>query len=1076
MIRKILIIVLVLIVSCSKEQEEKQPTIDAPFKVIATTASGLDFSNDLSPDGSLNIIEYLYYYNGGGVALGDINNDGLEDVYLAANQKPDKLFLNLGGLQFKEISEDSGLSRDSTWSTGVTMADVNNDGLQDIYVCKVGKYKNLQATNELYINKGDGRFEEKAKDYGLDFSGFSTQASFFDYDNDGDIDMYLMNHSVHSPHSYGNSKLRFKSDSLAGDQFFENKLESGNLKFENVTKKVGIYSSSLGYGLALSTADINNDGWIDIYVGNDFHENDYLYINMGDKTFEEAGADYFNHTSRFTMGVDIADIDNNNEVDIFSLDMMPYDAEIFLKSGGEDSDKVNQIKNSFGYRQQYARNHLQLNNGSYFSDVALLTDTYATDWSWSPLIFDYNNDGLKDIYITNGIYKRPNDLDYINFLSTVDFAEYAATAQDDLESKLINTMPMINLPNVLFENKDHLHFSKTVVDMNNTSTYSNGSAYADLDNDGDLDLVVNNLNDQVLLLENITKGNNFLSVNLRDDKGGFNTQGAKVYVYTNEKVQMVQQHTVKGFLSSSSQKVHFGLSDSDRIDSVKVVWNDGNISMREGVQINQEITISKEGVLKQNRTPKVAIEPEPFDYKHSENRFLDYEREGLVPEKLSTEGPSVVQADFNGDGLMDLYIGGGRNQSPVLYFQNTNGTYTIKSTSIFEADRIYEDVDAIAFDIDGDQDLDIYALSGGNDYPEGDPMLEDRVYINDGKGNFTKLYSNLLATNGGSVSSGDFNKDGLPDLFIGNRSIPNGYGLSPYSYILLNKGNSTFEVAEKRRYGMVTASSWVDVDNDGNLDLVMAGDWMPIRILSYTSKGTFEEKTKLFGLDKTNGLWNSITLADINNDGKLDIIGGNTGLNFKWKASVNTPVKLYLDDFDGNQRLDQLIFHNYYGSYVPFASRDKLVQHIPSLKKRFLSYKDFAKVRSVTDLTMKEEKDIMETKYIYELRSMVYYNRGSNFESKPLPIDAQWSSIEDIIVDGSHLLYTGNYFGYVTELGENSSNVGGVISINDEHFLHEKKFELPMNFSGRKLIKISDNRCILIANNDHSYLINLTSE
>jgi len=1036
----------------------------------------LDFSNDLKPNGSLNIIEYLYYYNGAGVALGDINNDGLDDIYLATNQKPDQLFLNLGNLKFKDISLSSGISKDSTWSTGVTMADVNNDGLLDIYVCKVGQYKGLKAKNELYINKGYNIFEEQAEVYGLDFSGFSTQASFFDYDQDGDLDMYLLNHSVHSLNTYGNADLRIKTDSLSGDVLYENKLENDQIKFVDVTKEAGIYNSAIGYGLALATSDVNNDGFIDIYVGNDFHENDYLYINNGDKTFTESSAAYFNHTSRFTMGVDIADISNDGNPDVITLDMMPNQSDIFLKSGGEDTDKVNQIKKSFGYHQQYARNHLQLNNGSYFADAALLTDTYATDWSWAPLIMDYNNDGLNDIYITNGIYKRPNDLDYINYLSNVDFAKYSETSQDTLEAKLINTMPMLNIPNVLLQNNDSLVFKSIQVDRNNTKTYSNGAAYSDLDNDGDLDIVVNNINEKVTLLENIStdlNSNHYLSVNLFESNNGLNTNGAKVYVYSGNKMFYREEITVKGFASSSTRKVHFGLGQLDKVDSLKVIWNDGSQTIKKDVKINSLATVSKENTSKAKYIIPAKAEYTEFDYVHEENPYLDYEREALIPENLSTEGPSVVQADFNADGLDDLFIGGARNQSPILYLQNKEGKLIVKDIPIFEKDNMYEDVDATAFDIDADGDLDIYALSGGNDFPEGDPNLEDRVYINDGQGNFTKLDSNLLATNGGSVSSFDFNHDGLDDLFIGNRSIPGAYGLSPFSFILKNKGENNFEIVEKRRFGMITDSKWVDLDNDGNVELVIAGDWMPIMVFSYNGTDKFENKTKDYGLDKSNGMWNVITIADINKDGLMDILAGNTGLNFKWKASVDHPVKIYLDDFDKNGQLDQLIFYDFFGTYVPFASKDKLMQQMPSLKKRFLNYNTFSKVTSVFDLTERKETDILETKYIYELRSMLYLNNGNSFTSQALPKESQLSTIEDIFVDEGEVIYTGNYYGFITELGESSSNPGGILSsFNNKTFGQSNILNLPKDFSGRRIVKLNENTFLVVSNNGKSYIIN----
>ena len=1073
----VFILILILSISCTKKEETVTGTEIVPFNNIDPTVSGIDFSNDLKPIGNLNIIEYLYYYNGAGVALGDINNDGLDDIYLSANQKPDKLYLNLGGLKFKDISLSSGISKDSTWSTGVTMTDVNNDGLLDIYVCKVGNYKGLKAKNELYINKGNNTFEEQAAEYGLDFSGFSTQASFFDYDQDGDMDMYLLNHSIHTLNSYGNSALRVKSDALAGDILYENITENGQIKFVDVTTQAGIYNSSLGYGLALATSDVNNDGLLDIYVGNDFHENDYLYINNGDKTFTESSADYFNHTSRFTMGVDIADISNDGKLDIITLDMMPNKADVFLRSGGEDTDKVSQIKKSFGFNQQYARNHLQLNNGSYFTDAALISGTHATDWSWAPLIMDFNNDGLNDIYITNGIYKRPNDLDYINYLSNVDFAKYSETSQDTLEAKLINTMPMLNIPNVLFQNGDNLEFKSVQVDQNNTKTYSNGAAYSDLDLDGDLDIVVNNINDKATLLENKASEldqNNYLTVNLLESNKGLNTNGAKVYVYSEDKSYYKEGVTVRGFSSSSTRKVHFGLDKLKGVDSIKVIWNDGTQqTLKNGISINSQLTIVKENTSKTKFITQLKPEYNEFNYEHKEDSYLDYEREAMMPENLSIEGPSLVQADFNADGLMDLFIGGARNQQPILYLQDKAGNFIIKDTPAFVKDNIYEDVDASAFDIDADGDLDIYALSGGNDYKEGDPMLEDRVYINDGLGNFTKLNAKLLMTNGGSVSSFDFNKDGLDDLFIGNRSIPGAYGLSPFSYILKNVGDNNFEIVENRRFGMITDSKWVDLDNNGNIELVLAGDWMPIMVLSYNGKDKFEIKTREFGLDKTNGMWNVINITDINNDGLIDIVAGNTGLNFKWKASVEKPVKIYLDDFDKNGQLDQLIFYDFFGTYVPFASKDKLVQQIPSLKKKFLNYGNFSKVSSIFDLTQKNEADILETKYIYELRSMIYINKGSSFSAQPLPKSAQMSTIEDVLVDGNDIIYTGNYYGFVTELGENSSNSGAILTaLGNNTFNNSQTLNLPKDFSGRKIVKLKENTFLIVSNNGKSYLVN----
>lgn len=1077
----VFIITTMAFTGCTKKDSSRTKTA-IYFENVPVEHSNIDFANTLIHKDDLNIIEYLYYYNGGGVAVGDINNDGLEDIYLTANQTSDKLYLNLGNLKFKDITEEAGIQTDSTWSTGVTMDDVNNDGLMDIYVSKVGNYKGLKAHNLLYINNGDNGFTESSAAVGLDFSGFSTQASFFDYDKDGDLDMYLLNHSVHTPRSYGDTRSRKDNDSLAGDRLFENKMNEGQLKFTDVTNDSGIYSSALGYGLALITSDVNDDGLLDIYVGNDFHENDYLYINQGDKTFKESNSKYLNHTSRFTMGVDVGDINNDLRSDIFSLDMMPYDKEIFLKSGGEDSDKVSQIKKNFGFENQYARNTFQLNNdNTSFSDVALMTNTFATDWSWSVLIQDFDNDGLNDLYITNGIYKRPNDLNYINYLSNINFSKYSQTKQNEIERKLIEEMPTINLSNVIFRNKGDLEFERFSEQSGLTPSYSNGSAYSDLDNDGDLDLVVNNINEKAFLLENKsseTTPNNFISFSLKGNKEYPSPNGAKLIVFANGKKQYKELSITRGFQSASTHKLNFGLGKIEKIDSVQVRWLDGTIQTEKDLAINQHFEIKKnenlpnfKNIELDNKSDKL----ENFPFVHLENSYLDYEYESLMPEKLSTEGPAVVQADFNNDGLEDIYIGGARYQAPSFYIQKKEGEYIKDKSSDFNKDTIYEDVDALSFDYDNDGDLDLYVMSGGNDKPEGDTQLEDRIYINDGNAKFTRLELSLIRTNGGSVSSADFDGDGLDDLFIGNRSIPGAYGLSPESFILKNNQEKGFNIVEKQKFGMVTDSKWVDLNNDDLLDLIIVGDWMPVTIMINTGDMKFENKTKDFGLENTEGLWNVVTTADLDKNGYQDIILGNAGLNLKWKASKDRPVKLYLHDFDENQQLDPIIFYDFFGEYVPFPSKDKLVGQLPLLKKKFLNYSKFAKIKSIKDLTGIDEKDILITKKISELRSMIYLNSGSELKGVPMINEAQMSSIEDIYTEqneeSTEIFFVGNYLGYTTELGENASNSGGNISVNNKgEQISYKQLPTPANLNSRKVIKLDENRFLVIANNDKSYI------
>ncbi len=1075
---------ILLFVGCTKKKEEvaveRGPIY---FNSVPADSSGITFSNDLHYTDDLNIIEYLYYYNGGGVAIGDINNDGLEDIYLSANQVSDRLYLNLGNLKFKDITKEAGMAMDSTWSTGVTMEDVNNDGLLDIYVCKGGNYKSLKAHNLLYINQGNGTFVESASAYGLDFSGFSTQASFFDYDRDGDMDMYLLNHSIHTPRSYGSTELRKVRDSLAGDKLYENRLEESIPEFIDVTAEAGIYSSALGYGLALATSDLNDDGLIDIYVGNDFHENDYLYINQGDKTFKESISDYLSHTTRFTMGVDIADINNDRRLDILTLDMMPFDKGIFLKSAGEDTDKVAQIKRNFGFADQYARNTLQLNrNDRSFSDVALMTETYATDWSWCPLIQDYDNDGLSDIYVTNGIYKRPNDLNYINYLSNIDFARYDRTKQNELERKLIEEMPTMKIPNIVFRNKGDLEFERLTVTAGQQPSYSNGAAYGDLDNDGDLDIVVNNIDQDAFLLENtaVNEGaNNFISFTLKGDDTLKNTTGSKLYVYGKGKTFFKELSVDKGFQSASTHRLHFGLGTVDKIDSVTVNWLDGTAQTERAITINQENTIIRKPSAQAKKVVEGKMESfTTFPFFHQENNFLDYEREPLMPEKLSSEGPAAVQVDFNGDGLEDLFIGGAKYQSPSLYFQGKNGEFVQDKNSNLAKDIVYEDVDAAAFDMENDGDMDLYVMSGGNDNIEGHEHLEDRIYVNDGNGRFKRLEIPLVKTNGGSISTADFDGDGFQDLFIGNRSIPGGYGLSPFSYILKNDGTGKFGVLQQDRIGMVTDSQWADLNNDGLLDLVIVGDWMPVTILINQGNSKFLNETRKYGLENTQGMWNTITITDVDSNGYNDIIAGNAGLNFKWKASPERPVKLYLDDFDGNKQSDPLIFYDFFGKYVPFASKDRLTDQMPSLKKKFLDYTAFSKIANVTELTGKAEADILEIKKITELRSMTYLNMNGGFKGVPLPKEAQMSTIEDFHIqenDGKRqLIFVGNYLDYTTELGQSDANSGGVLSMDEKGNFGSFQFlPLPSNLNSRKIIKLDKNRFLVVSSNGKSYIFGI---
>ena len=1063
-----------VMVNCERSPQVNPNAI--PLTEVAVEESGIAFENKLVYKNNLNILEYLYYYNGGGVAIGDINNDGLEDIFFTANQGADKLYLNQGDLKFKDVTVEANIYIDDSWSSGVAMEDVNNDGYLDIFVAKVGNHKGLQAHNIIYINNGDGTFTESARELGLDFSGFSTQPAFIDYDRDGDLDLFLLNHAVHTVRSYGTTKKRKEEAPLSGDRFYENRLNEAERKFVDVTEASGIYSSPLGYGLAVRVADINSDGWPDLYVGNDFHENDFIYLNQKNKTFKEAVGETINHSSRFTMGVDIADINNDGLLDIFSTDMMPNQAEIFLKSGGEDTDKVDRIKKDFGFEPQLAHNNLQLQNkNGSFSEVSLMANVYATDWSWSVLLADFDNDWNNDIFISNGIVKRPNDLDYINYISDIKFASYAREEQNELRKEIIAEMPTLKIPNVLFKNKGDLQFSALADSFLGDPNFSNGAAFGDLDNDGDLDLVVNNINAKASLYENkLNQGG--LTITLSHPENT-SLNETTIHLYAEGKRYVQTKSTTRGFQSGSSHKVHFGVPSTAKIDSLLIHWPNGKSQQwKEELLSNQLDIVYAPNSDKPNTTERnTHFELSVLPFKYEENYYLDYEREGLMPEKLSEEGPAFLFEDFNGDGRKDIFVGGARTQPAEIWMAQANGSFEKQSNPDFLGDRNFEDVDAATIDIDLDGDRDLYIVSGGNDMEQNDPYLIDRIYLNDGKGNFEKQNVPLPTTNGSTVAVADFDQDGVEDLFVGSRSIPGAYGLSPDSYIMRNNRGQGLEAVATFPFGMVTDSQWVDIDADGLLDLIMVGDWMPITVLKNKGKAKFENITYSLGLEKSHGMWNTLAVHDFDGDGRLDIIAGNTGENFKWKPTAEKPVHLYLDDFDENNQLDPIIFYEFFGEYVPFASKDKLAQQMPSIKKKFQQYKRFASVNSIAQLVDKKPEDFLQQKYINELRSMLYFQKDNGFEGVPLPSRAQQSSIEDIHVDAEgNVAYVGNYFGHVVELGPQDANPGGqLLGFNSKNNTFEKDldFGLPKKTAARHIEQIENGSFVVATQNNYIFFI-----
>ncbi|GAB3508875.1 VCBS repeat-containing protein [Emticicia fontis] len=1034
---KFVSIISLLVVGFSSCNKSKKNDGIKLFDKLSSTQSKIGFANNITETEDFNILDYLYFYNGGGVAAGDINNDGLTDLFFVSNQGKSKLYLNKGKtkdspVEFEDISDKAGIGGFSDWKTGVTMADVNGDGLLDIYVCAVANYKGLEGSNELYINNGDLTFTEKANEYGLDFTGFSTQAAFFDYDKDGDLDCYLLNHAVHNTRSYDRVNTRMLKDNEAGDYLYRN----DNGKFTDISKEAGIYQAAMGYGLGISVADIDNDGWLDIYVSNDFHEDDYYYINQKNGTFKEAIKDHFTHLSRFSMGSDVADINNDGFQDIMTLDMYPEDEKVEKSSVGEDPLDIYLYKLQFGYFNQYSRNCLQLSmSGKRFSDIAPMAGVAATDWSWSPLMADYDGDGIKDIFITNGILRRPNDLDYLKFIAN-DSLHYNLPTSHELDKKAIDMMPSGKWHNYLYKGTKELQFQDKSIDWGfEEANVSNGSTYADLDNDGDLDLITNNLNEAAGIYLNQSRekiGNNYIKLKLKGiDKNTFGI-GAKVILKTSEGEQLQQLMPTRGFMSSVEPSLIFGIGKTPKIDSLIVIWEN------QKMEVISDPAINKTHILDQNNAkldgssyPFEMIQKPMFEnittaenipFVHKENVYFDFTRELLIPFKISTEGPKMAVGDINGDGLEDFYVGGAKYQAGELYLQKGNGFTRSKQTA-FEADSLLEDVDALFFDADGDKDLDLYVVTGGNEF-YGE-MIEqlDRLYLNDGKGNFTKSTDALpkMFDNKSCVRACDFDKDGDLDLFVGGRVVAYQYGRSPNSYLLINNGKGKFTDAtiniapEIRQAGMVTDAVWADIDKDGDLDLTITGDWMPIKTFE-NNQGKFKQVDNQ--LSKFTGFWSSITAGDFDKDGDIDFLVGNLGTNTKFRKHEGGQLKMFTKDFDKNDALDHILAYSRSDKWYPVNGKDEMGKQISSIiNKKYVDYKDFSG-KTIEQVFSSKELDDSEEKLVNTFESVYIENLGNKtFKLRPLPSLAQVSKImilrtEDVDNDGNlDVLIGGNFYG-----------------------------------------------------------------
>lgn len=1021
-----------LLFSCKKENSSESPPL---FSLLSSEQTGITFQNQLTSTPENNILEYLYFYNGGGVAAGDINGDGLVDLYFTGNQVPNKLYLNKGNFQFEDITESAGVSGDGGWSTGVTMADVNGDGLLDIYVCQVGSLPRIEGKNKLYLNLGEGKFREAASEFGLNFKGYSTHAAFFDYDRDGDLDMYLLNHNVKSPEVFARAGAREKIDP-SGDKLFKNLASEGKSGFEDVTEASGIYSSILGFGLGVSVEDFNDDGWLDIYVSNDFTENDYLYLNKQDGTFREALNELIPSTSRYSMGNDAADLNGDGLPEIFTTDMLPEDPEIWMKSVGEDKAEVYQIKQQFGYQDQYVRNHLQLNQGAAgFAEIALFAGVHASDWSWSPLIFDMDNDGWPDIHVTNGIVKRPNDLDFIQYSQEAD----PNLSMEELRKKQIDMLPSLKISNFAWKNQGDLTFTNEAKSLGlEQESYSNGSLYADLDNDGDLDLVINNLDQEAFVYQNQSErsGNDFLRIDLKgENKNPFGI-GAQVILFAENQKWSQRLSTSRGFQSGSSTTLVFGLGNTPSIDSIQVNWPNGKTEIFPKTGSNSGVTISQgqgKPVEQSNHADSLSLDPVLINWTHLEKDETDFiKREYLAPRSFSKMGPALAVGDINGDGLDDFYVGGAKDQGGAIYLQKADGQFEEIPNPIFDQLAKAEDIIADFADFNGDGFLDLFVGSGGNEHQSGALFNFDRIFFGDGRGSFDFSPFSLpkIGENSSCSAIQDVDGDGDLDLFVGTSVISGDYGASPKSSLLINQGNGQFLdetqvwFGSDFEIGMVNAATWADLNGDGKVELLISGDWQGVRVFEISAEKKLIE-IKPQGLEYSAGWINILKVADLNGDGRLDILTGNLGMNTKLKASQEKPVWLYHHDFDGNGQSDPIIFHHMGEKLVPFATRDDLIRQIPGIKRQHNSYQEYSKISSPDDLFPREEIEKARKLPVYEFRSGVYFQQADgSFEFLPFPKETQLSPVFAIEMDAKGTVYLGgNSTDFRVDLGK-SQNIG----------------------------------------------------
>ena len=1079
---------LIFIFSCSEDYQER----DKRF-VLRGQDIGISFENTLTYDEVFNPYLYRNFYNGGGVAIGDINNDGLEDIYFTGNMVDNKLYLNKGNWKFEDVTAKAGVACPNVWSSGAIFADINGDGFLDLYVCKAGKPEGDNRHNELFINNGDLTFTEASKAYGLDITGLSVHAAFFDYDKDGDLDAYVLNNSMKSIGAFDLVKDQrlIPDDEGGGNKFLRN----DNGKFKDITQDAGIYSSKIGFGLGITLGDFNEDNWTDIFISNDFFEKDYLYINNTHGGFVEQMEDYFGSISMGSMGADLADLDNDLKTDLMVTEMLPEtDERQKTKTVFESWDKQQVAKNQ-GYYNQFSRNTLQRNLGNgNFLELGRQSNVSATEWSWSALLFDMDNDGYKDIYVSNGIYKDLLDRDYLTYEANDETIKNRIQSnEEEVIKKLIDVMPSKAVSNAVYQNLGNFNFENKSEEWGlSTPSFSNGSAYADLDNDGDLDIIVNNVNMPCFIYENKTDTLTSRSVQLKflqKDKNVFGIATKATIKYGTNKTAFGENFNSRGFQSSVANGIHFGVGNIKSIDSLFITWSDGVTTTMSNLKTNKTHIIKHPDKLdgvdsKLNRITQKSIikKINPlFNFIHKENDYIDFNKERLLTQMYSNEGPCLASADINNDNVTDYFVGGAKNQSGILFISSPNGFKEI--TEPFINDVNSEDTDAAFFDGDNDGDLDLYVSHGGRAYSQYSIALNDAYYTNN-NGIFEKSARALTfpkTFSSSVVKPIDYDNDGDIDLFVGERYKTNLYGQPCSGYLFKNDGKGVFNYIENdslEDFGMITGASWLDINKDGWQDLIISGEWMPIKIF-INEKGKLIDKTDSYEMQNSCGIWSAMDMVDVDHDGDLDIVAGNIGLNNFFEADM----RMYIHDFDNNGFQEQLLCKKKGNAYYPIVDKDELISQLPFLKKKLLFYKDYA-TASMSSIFSEEKLNQAFFIDLKMLKSTVFFNENNKFVSKSLPNELQYSPIyaitaDDINADGFvDLFFGGNQYLVKPKFGRYDASMGWMLlGSQAQNITASKPFSLEIEGQIRDLnwVKNNDRKILIVTlNNEETnfYTIN----